>query len=51
VRLEAGEARQAFLTVARNPDTRPGDLHVMEVSQIDAKTRQPTGGLWIVLQH
>ncbi len=51
VTLKPGEARQAFLTVARNPDTRPGDLHVMEISQVDAKTRQVTGGLWIVLKH
>lgn len=51
VTLKPGEARQAFLTVARNPETRPGDLHVMEISQVNAKTRQVTGGLWIVLKH
>lgn len=51
MRLEPGEARRAVLTVERNSDTREGDLHIMEVAQIDLRTRRPVGGLWIVLQH
>jgi hypothetical protein len=51
LKLETGEVRQAFLTVARNPDTRPGDLHVIEVTQIDARTERITGGLWLALRH
>lgn len=51
VRLEPGEARRAVLTVVRNPDTRPGDLHVVEVAQYDAETRHPVGGLWLVVEN
>lgn len=51
LKLGRGEVRQAFLTVARNPDTRPGDLHVVEVAQLDARTQQVTGGLWLALRH
>jgi len=51
LKLEPGEAREAFLTVARNPETRPGDLHVLEVTQLDARTERVTGGLWLVVRH
>jgi hypothetical protein len=51
LKLEAGEVRQAFLTVARNPETRSGDLHVIEVTQLDARTERVTGGLWLALRH
>jgi hypothetical protein len=49
--MQPDEVRRGVLTVERNPDTRPGDLHVMEISQIDLKTKQVIGGLWVVLQH
>lgn len=49
--MKPGERRHAVLTVARNPDIRPGDLRVVQVEQIDIKTRRSTGGLWIVIQH
>ena len=51
VKLEPGEARYAVLTVGRNPETRPGDVHVVQIAQIDSRTRQPVGGLWLVVQH
>jgi|GEM_PF-2298160 len=50
VSLEPGEVRQAVLHVARNPDTRPGDLHAIEIVQVDRKKRL-IGGLTVVVQH
>lgn len=51
LRMETGEVRGAVLTVERNPNTRPGEIHIMEVAQISTKTDRPVGGLWIVVQH
>lgn len=51
VRLGDQEARHAIVTVSRNPDTRPGDLHVVQVAQLDRQTRRLVGGLWLVVEH
>ncbi|MBA3870002.1 MAG: hypothetical protein H0X30_12720 [Anaerolineae bacterium] len=51
IAMQADEVRRGVLTMERNPDTRPGDLHIMEISQIDMRTKRAVGGLWIVLQH
>jgi hypothetical protein len=47
VRLKAGEIRVAVVTVSPSPETRPGEVGVVEVAQIDGRKRQ-VGGLWIV---
>jgi len=49
--LQPGEIATAYLEVIPNRDTRPGDLHVLEVSQVDAETKAVIGGLWLVLQQ
>lgn len=49
--MKRGELRYAVLTVARNPDIRRGDLNVVQVEQIDARTERTAGGLWLVVQH
>ena len=53
VRLELGrdERRYAVLTVARNSAIRQGDLNVVQVKQIDARTERTVGGLWLIVQH
>ena len=51
VKMGPYEARSAVLTVGRNPDTRPGDVHVVQVTQVDLSTRSVVGGLWVVVQH
>jgi hypothetical protein len=49
--LQPGEIATAYLEVIPNHDTRPGDLHVLEVTQVDAETKAVIGGLWLVLQQ
>jgi len=49
--MRYGERRYAVLTVARNPDIRPGDLSVVQVKQVDLKTKRTVGGLWLIVQH
>jgi hypothetical protein len=39
-----------MLTIGHNPDTRPGDLQIMEIAQFEAKTMRQVGGLWVVVQ-
>lgn len=53
LRLEMGseERYHAVLTIARNPAIRQGDLNVVQVQQIDAKTERIVGGLWLIVQH
>jgi hypothetical protein len=49
--MKKGELRHAVLTVARNSDIRPGDLNIIQIEQIDNRTKQTVGGLWIVVQY
>jgi hypothetical protein len=51
LRLREDEHRHAVVTIARNRDIRPGDLSVVQVEQIDARTERTVGGLWLVIEH
>jgi hypothetical protein len=48
--LEPGEVRQAVLYVGRNRETRPGDLHVVAIRQLDQR-EQLQGGLAVIVVH
>jgi hypothetical protein len=50
VNMEPGEVREAIVYIERNPDTRAGDLHAIEVIQYDSH-RQTVGGLTLIVQH
>lgn len=51
VKMNRGEVRHAVLTMIRNPIVRPGDIHVVQVEQIDTKTERVVGGLWLIAQQ
>ena len=48
--MAPGEVRPGVITLSRNPEVRPGDIHVVQVTQIQAKTRRTIGGLWLIIQ-
>jgi len=48
--MKPGEICECILYVERNPDTRPGDLHAINVIQQDANGNI-IGGLTLVIQH
>jgi hypothetical protein len=48
IKMVPEEIRYAVLTVTRNPDDRDGELHVVQVEQIDIQTKRSVGGLWVV---
>lgn len=48
--LEPGEVRAAMLYVERNPETRRGDLHAIDIIQQDEEG-ETVGGLTVVVQH
>jgi len=48
--MAPGEVRQGILVVERNPDTRPGDIHAIDVVQT-AEDGTVVGGLTLVVQH
>jgi hypothetical protein len=50
LKMEPGEVREAIVAVERNPDTRPGDLHAVDIIQYDGG-RNVVGGLTLVVQH
>lgn len=50
LRLRPFEVRPAILYVERNPHTRPGDLHAVQIVQVDDQG-QLRGGLTVVVQH
>lgn len=47
--MQAGEIRQGVVHIERNPKTRPGDLHAVDIVQY--RGRKVIGGLTLVLQH
>jgi hypothetical protein len=49
--IKQNEVRHAFVTVARNPDAKPGELNVLQIEQIEAQTRKTVGGLWLIVQN
>jgi len=51
VEMKPGEIRYAVLTVTRNPDVRPGDISVVQVEQIDVRTKKVVGGLWLIVKN
>lgn len=50
VGMEPGEVRRAVLTVSAASTARPGDLQVVEISQLNER-QEVVGGLWIVVQN
>lgn len=44
------EVRQALLYVERNPNTRPGDLHAIDIAQL-SEDGKIVGGLTVVIRH
>lgn len=50
IEMEPREVRQALLYVERNPDTRPGDLHAIDIVQVTADGTT-IGGLTVVVRH
>jgi hypothetical protein len=50
VAMAAGEVRPGVITLSRNPEVRPGDIHVVQVTQMHTKTRRTIGGLWLIVQ-
>ncbi len=48
--MEAGEVHEAMLYLERNPETRPGDLHAVDIVQTDGR-RTIIGGLTVVAVH
>lgn len=50
VNMEPGEVREAIIYVERNPETRAGDLHAVDVIQYDSQ-RNIVGGLTLIVQH
>ena len=48
--LEPGEARPAVLRIAGVPAARPGEVHAVEVVQLDERERV-IGGLTVVVRH
>ncbi len=44
------DRRHAVVTLARNPDTRPGDVNLIAVEQVDVRTERVVGGLWLAIQ-
>lgn len=50
LKLDAGASREATLMIGRNPYTRRGDVHAVQVVQVDTQG-QVRGGLVVVVQH
>lgn len=50
VTLEGGEDRAATLEASRNPETRPGDAHILKVTHADERNHV-VGGLVVLVQH
>jgi hypothetical protein len=48
--MEAREMCQGLLYVERNPDTRPGDVHAIDVAQV-AEDGTIVGGLTVIVRH
>jgi hypothetical protein len=48
--MAPGEVRQGILVVERNPETRQGDIHAIDVIQT-AEDGTVVGGLTLVVQH
>jgi hypothetical protein len=48
--LAPGEVRQGILAVGRNPRSRPGEFHAVDVVQLTLDGRLQ-GGLTVVVQH
>lgn len=50
VDMKPGEICEGLVYVERNPDTRPGDVHAVNVTQYDPN-RNVVGGLTLVVRH
>lgn len=50
IEMDEGEIRYAVINLSRNEKVRPGDVNVVQVEQIDIKTEQSVGGLWLIVQ-
>lgn len=48
VTLQGSESRYAVLSVRRNSAVRSGDLHVLQVEQVDVANKRIVGGLWVM---
>jgi hypothetical protein len=51
LRMGPNDIRSAVVTVGRNPDTRAGDIHIVQVAQVDVLTRRTVGGFWLAVEH
>lgn len=51
VRLDAGEVREATVTLERDPDARPGEISAVDIVQIDEEAGTAVGGLTVVLHY
>jgi hypothetical protein len=49
VEVAPDEAVHASLSFTRPDGARPGDVHLVEVAQIDPSTKRAVGGLWVAL--
>lgn len=49
--LARDEVREAVVTLSANLDVRPGDLHIVEIAQLESRTKQVVGGLWLVVHR
>jgi hypothetical protein len=51
-RIDLGleDRRHAVVTITRNRDTRPGDINLVAVEQVDSRSKHVVGGLWLVIQ-
>lgn len=47
--MDAGEIRQGLIEIERSPNTRPGDLHAIDIIQYRGK--KVIGGLTLIIQH
>jgi len=50
ISMNNGEIYYATLSINKNSSVRKGDLHIIEIKQIDLKSEQVVGGLWLIVE-